>query len=231
MAELNFLQPTFQYDHKSKFEKLGLSFEILQSSISAGISEYMSASSLAPLNAGGSKASFAIIENIREQLLQNSLGWSMVNKHGQCLTNNADENLSIVVTSGDKDTGLADGYPCTKNGKGTETKNQVLRNIGKTLNLFDEPQITNDCADIDSKKVDTHELWLLLYYFDHQKKEVRFELSLPIGYKEVGRYGKVKVTDWGTRLFFTPVSFEDYLITKNITAFSDDIDFVVTSKE
>jgi len=216
-----------------RMESLGLNQEILTQSMLMGLSQYRSASKLEPLNAGGSKASFAIVQTLRQQLLGNGLGWKMLNQKGQCLTINPENQISIITTSGDKYTGLSDGQPCTKNGKGLETKNQVKKNIGQTLCLFEEGAIIDkEQQDIEYiESADDNQLWLLLYYFDFYKKEARFELSLPIGVKEVGNKGKVKVSQWSDRLTFPAISFDEDSIIAELPDFDDEIEFNISPKE
>lgn len=222
---------------ETNFERmasLGLNSEVLTQSIWMGLSKYRSASKLEPLNAGGSKASFAIIETLREQLLGNGLGWKMLNQNGQCLTTNSEKQVSVLVTSGDKYTGLIEGVdPCTRNGKGAETKNQVKKNLGQTLCLFEEGIITDreKLPNEIVEPIDRNELWVLLYHFDLTNKEVRFELSLPIGIKEVGNKGKVKVSEWADRLRFSSLPFDENNITNESPEFNDDIEFNIKPKE
>lgn len=217
-----------------KMSLLGLNREVLSQTMSMGLSQYKSASKLEPLNAGGSKASFAIIETLRQQLLSNEKGWSMINHNGQCLTVNSSHGMSIIATSGDKYTGLSyDLQPCTKNGKGLETKSQIERNQGQTLCLFDEGLMIdreNSSPQVETS-ADGNELWVLLYYFDLAKKEVRFELSLPIGIKEVGSKGKVKVSEWADRIIFTPLPFEQGNDSLKSPDFNDEIEFNIKQKE
>jgi hypothetical protein len=216
-----------------RMESLGLNQEVLTQSMLMGLSQYRSASKLEPLNAGGSKASFAIVQTLRQQLLGNGKGWQMLNQKGQCLTVNPENQISIITTSGDKYTGLSDGQPCTKNGKGLETKNQVRKNLGQTLCLFEEGLITDREQQDDEyiESADDNQLWLLLYYFDFHTKEVRFELSLPIGIKEVGNKGKVKVSKWSDRLTFPPLSFDENNIITELPEFDDEIEFNISPKE
>ncbi|BFL83811.1 hypothetical protein FAP94_12335 [Morganella morganii] len=237
MSKLNQSSSSLPNSANSVFEKVGLNEQILKEAIGAGLSQYLSASELAPLNAGGSMASFKIIETLRGQLLNNKTGWSILNLKGQCLTINGSAQITLVATSGDKDTGLREGQPCTKNGKGCETKNQIRRNIGQTFNLFEhdlfeEQQLSDGFGFMqEASKIDDHELWVLLYFFDNSKKEVRYELSLPIGFKDVGVHGKVKVSEWGDRIYFRPVPFETTLAIDEPVNFNDEVEFTVTSKE
>lgn len=220
-----------------RMEGLGINQEMLTQSMLSGLSQYRSASDLEPLNAGGSKASFVIVQTLREQLLSNGLGWKMVNQKGQCLTVNSDNKISIITTSGDKYTGLNDGCggkkPCTRNGKGLETKIQVIKNQGQTLCLFEQGLITDrECkSEGIIESADDNQLWFLLYYFDFGKKEVRFELSLPVGVKTTGNQGKVKVSNWSERLIFSPLPFGESSTTDKLPEFDKDIEFNVTQKE
>jgi hypothetical protein len=212
---------------------LGITEELLTQSIWTGLIQHRATSRLEPLNAGGSKAYFAIIKALREQLLGNGLGWKQLNQNGQSLVINPVKKINIIVTSGDKYTGLNYGVPCTKNGKGSETKNYVHKNIGQNFNLF-EDGIVDQIHEFDGKvlePVDGTELWVLLYHFDFSGKEVRFELSLPIGIKEVGNNGKVKVSEWADRIIFNALSFEENKITNESPKFNEDIEFIIKSKD
>ncbi|MFB2661816.1 hypothetical protein [Shewanella mangrovisoli] len=236
MSALNHLPTPLPVNTNSIFEQIGLKEQVFKQAIGAGLSEYLTASKLAPLNAGGSMASFKIIETLRHQLLSNRCGWKMKNLNGLCLTINSGAQISLVTTSGDKYTGLQEGQPCTKNGKGCETKNQICQNIGQNLSLFEDDlfkdiQSVNELALIlEESKIDAHELWVLLYYFDNVKKEVRYELSLPIGFKDVGKMGKVKVSQWRDRVFFSPIPYEAALAIDEPADFSDEFEFTVTPK-
>jgi hypothetical protein len=228
---------TYTNTNLNRMTLLGLNKDVLTQAMWAGLSQYRSASKLEPLNAGGSKASFSIVQTLREQLLGNGLGWVMLNKKGQCLTNNPEKQISIIVTSGDKYTGVEytgiNKLPCTKNGKGSTTKKQIKGNLEQTLCLFEEGLISDreNLPDDVIDSADDNELWVLLYHFDISKKEVRFELSLPIGYKEVGAQGKVKVSKWDDRLIFTPLSFDEDAIRSNTPDFDDEIEFNIIPKE
>jgi hypothetical protein len=227
----------FTTSNLERMESLGLNKQVLTQSMHMGLSQHRSASKLEPLNASGSRASFAIVQALRQQLLSSGMGWKMLNQRGQCLTINPDNNISIITTSGDKHTGLNSGLvgsqPCTKNGKGLETKNQVINNQGQTLCMFEEGVITDNEHQPQhiSESADDNQLWLLLYYFDSANQEVRFELSLPVGIKDVGNKGKVKVSKWLDRLIFTPLPFDEAIVIPETHDFDDEIHFNITPKE
>ncbi|WP_286269216.1 hypothetical protein [Thalassotalea hakodatensis] len=224
--------------HKQKssielLEELGITHQVLVNAVKKGIEEHAFTSPYEPLNAGGSKASFTIIKTLRQQLLTINKGWALKNQSGQCLTVNSENNITVIVTSGDKYTGLSDTHkdPCTKNGKGMFTKDQIMCNYGQTLSLFGDSELPDLPAATSSNSKDENQFWYLLYFFDFGKKEVRFELSLPNGIKEIGSAGKVKVSRWVERNLFAPLPFEAYDEFNDTNQFNEDIDFDVKPRE
>lgn len=215
-----------------RMNSLGLTVETLAQSIWSGLFQHRSTSKLEPLNAAGSKAYFAIVKALREQLLANGKGWSKLEHNGQSLLVNPENSITIMATSGDKYTGLDDMVsPCTKNGKGFETKNYVSKNLVENLELFEDYRNLEQLSDINDAPADGNQLWVLLYHFDFGKKEVRFELSLPIGIREFGKNGKVKVSEWADRLLFEPISFTSPTFNHQSPTFNDDIAFNIKPKE
>ncbi|TKB53076.1 hypothetical protein [Ferrimonas aestuarii] len=209
-----------------KLDAMGISPSAVEQAMWKASREYRSASELEPLNAGGSRASFEAVRTLREALLSMANGWKILNKHGQCLTINPERGLSILVTSGDKDTGLVDGQPKTKNGKGAETKLQVSANRQMSFDLFGEPanQSEEEC-------IDKQQTWVLLYYFDFVKKEVRFELSLPVAFQDSGKQGKVKISDWKDRIYFKPIPLDDAARVNSPSEFNEEPDIEVVPKD
>ncbi|MEM8445545.1 hypothetical protein Q4R95_19670, partial [Morganella morganii] len=86
----------------------------------------------------------------------------------------------VIITSGDKDTGLIDGNPRTKNAKGNAVRRAVEKN-NYNLELFPSNDVFDDNLDeLEAiSTLDPTKTYVLLYYFDFSSKEVRCELSLP----------------------------------------------------
>lgn len=207
-------------DIESTIETMGMTKDILHRAISEGIYEYRNVSKLHPLNAGGSRAWAEIIASFREQLLQTDNGWGFEHRNGLTLTINRELSLNVVVTSGDKDTGLIAGYPKTKNAKGNATRDF----IGVNYDLFEH----ESDSTVHSFKIDRTETWVLLYHIDNGKKEVRFELSLPKGM--AGDNESIRICSWLKRIVFEPIPFDQVVTNIDKPEFNDDIEFELTKK-
>lgn len=106
---------------------------------------------------------------------------------------NRDLNTTIVISSGNSATGIPINNPCTRNSKGSATYDYVGHNY-ELWNSKDE-----DCPD-------THRTHVFLYHVDKEKKEIRFELSLPMYTRFSGKKGKIHIYKWQSRIIFESVS-------------------------
>lgn len=206
---------------ESKVAKLGLNQEILERAIQEGLFQFKKATKLHPVTTGGSRAWEEINASLREQLLKAQAGWNMSHEKGLTLTFNKSLGVTIVVTSGDKHTGLKEGFPRTKNTKGASTQNYV----GVNYSLFGD---TEETFSVFQEKVDKTETWVLLYHIDTVLKQVRYELSLPSGMS--GSNGKIRIDSWDKRVIFEPVPFNSDVTAANKPEFNEDISFDVTKK-
>ncbi|MCV2886534.1 hypothetical protein OE749_17695 [Aestuariibacter sp. AA17] len=206
---------------KSKLAELGLSREILERAIQEGLFQFKKVTKLHPVTAGGSRAWEEVNASLREQLLQTQAGWNMSHEKGLTLTFNKSLGVNIVVTSGDRHTGIKEGFPKTKNTKGASTQNYV----GVNYSLFGDDE---DVVSIFQEKIDKTETWVLLYHIDTALKQVRFELSLPSGMS--GSNGKIRIDSWEQRIIFNPVPFNSDVTPTDKPEFNEDISFDVTKK-
>lgn len=200
----------------SRLQELGLKQEYFINAVSSGISESFKSTALHPVTDKGIRGWGEIIASLRAELLTRANGWSEKRDHGLELTTNSSLGLSIIVSSGDSETGSHNGNPYTKNSKGYATQKIVEDNS----TLFEMNSFSSDSAD-------TMSTWVLLYFFDDAEKEVRFELSLPIGL--VGKGRTLRVGSWKERIIFSPISFEENVkIEKD---FTDDVNFELNKKQ
>ncbi|TDB48258.1 hypothetical protein [Photorhabdus khanii] len=184
-----------------KLEQFGLNDDNFIYALSKAIYESKRSSPLHPRNDSMLRAWSETVASFRESVIMNDSGWSYVLTDGLELTINSTLGLSVVVSSGDKDTGLADGSPRTKNAKGNATKNIVNNN--QTLELFSSNEvtpITDTVSPVDSTKT-----YVFLYFFDLDKQEVRCELSLPDGMSNY--FSQNKIDSWAERIILPSVSF------------------------
>ncbi|HHK5710155.1 TPA: hypothetical protein ACQVL9_004425, partial [Serratia marcescens] len=118
-----------------------------------------------------------------------------------------------------KDTGLVEGFPKTKNSKGTATESLVSRN----LDLFE----SNDFEHIADATIDSTMTYVFLYYFDLSAQEVRCELSLPS--RMSGFNGHNKIDAWSERIILPSVPFSAAIETSE-KEFNEEIDIVLSRK-
>jgi hypothetical protein len=130
------------------------------------------------------------------------------------LTVNPQEDMAIVIMSGDKFTGLSgSAMPSTKNPKGAMTLQLVENN---QLSLFPEmrenPIIKEGC-----------QYWILLYY--KAEDEIRLELSLPNNID-----GEGKINSWLERIPLPSCKVGAGSTEPDITDKSSAIDFDIEIK-
>lgn len=207
----------------SNIKSLGLTEEHLQAAIMEGLHEMRRSSKLHPRTDPGSRAWGGVICGLRRELLASDPSWKLSRVKGIELTHNKELNISIIVMSGDKDTGLAEGSPKSKNPKGTATESLVTYNY----DLFN-PQPTNITSIVDDTPIDVNVTYILLYFFDHAKKEIRYELSLPVGMAHTK--GKTKVSAWKQRNILPALPYEsnDVVLKED---FNDELVFEVIKKQ
>ncbi len=225
-SALNIVDITVQDE---QLELMGLNKDAIEQAIKDGLIQFKRTTPLHPLTHGGSTAWGEIVFALRGKLITMSNEWSYYQKGGLSITHNKETGVALVVTSGDKETGLAHGQPSTKNKKGPSTRSIVSCN--QTQDMFDEP--VNNFENTITLPIDTTQTWVLLYHFDKAIKEIRFELSLPSSTAKIsGKDDKLKIDSWKTRILFEPMPFDmnsNIEPMENIT-FSDDISFNVSKK-
>ncbi len=204
-------------DIEGELREMGITSEIFENALRAGLLEYNKVTKLHPVTAAGSRAWEEIIAVLRSGLLGPEGGWGYSHENGLSLTHNKDLGMTIVVSSGNKSTGKYDENAKTKNAKGSST----LEYVGRNYSLFDD--IDTNITDIRSVLADPHETWVLLYHIDEVTREIRFELSLPKGLHETE--GKLKIDEWEKRIICTSIPFDSQIIEKEKAEFSEEINF------
>jgi len=123
--------------------------------------------------------------------------WARKNETNLPLVINASGTMAITVTSGDTDTGIREGFPCTRSPKGPRTVDLVMANQRR----FDFMEET--ASIVESMKVPGRDTWLFLIYRDLVRGELRYELSRP------NHMGEDRHVDgWIERIIFPPVPFD-----------------------
>ncbi|MGY3945474.1 hypothetical protein [Aeromonas tecta] len=206
-----------QEDSETFLARLGIDQGTLRRAVESGARVYLKATSFHPRTHGGVTAWGETVGILRQEL--SPFGWKQSDKNGLPVTANGGLGISIVVTSGDKETGIETGTPSSNNDKGSATK----RFVNSNYDMFEDDKL----SVFSSEPIDLHETWVLLYHYDKSKKEVRYELSLPMNLSASGYFDS-----WKKRYIFSAISLdEDTIIDPdNKTEFNDDIDFDISKK-
>ena len=202
---------------------LGINPEVFRDAMQSGVSFYKNVNEFHPVTAGGSRAWEEIVATFRALVIDQNDGWRPMQHNGMPILINKELGYTIVITSGDENTGVKDSSaPKTRNAKGEVTQNYV----GRNYDLFDD-----DFTADSNSSADKHQTWVLLYTLDKNKSEVRYELSLPTKTSISGNKGKMKICEWQTRVIFPALSFNNSVVPPFPHEFTDDSDFFDVEKK
>jgi hypothetical protein len=143
--------------------------------------------------------------------------WRPVSSDNVEKTVSPDKLVAIVVWSGNRDTGLAHRHPSSKRPRGGATLKEVDDNL--QCGLF-----PND--DRGEAGGETSATWVLLYYVDERKEEIRVELSMPLRYDHDG-----VVRRWGPRLILNAIPLSDQVVVTQQNGNEEEYDVPVKRRE
>lgn len=188
-------------DTRSRLADLGLKEEHLLIAVRRGHGARLTCTINHPSQSPGFYAWSETVCAFREQVIP--LNWEPSDEGNLPFTVNRDRSVAIAVATGNEDTGRPDKEPCTKSSKGPRTKSAVADN-GRQMLLFGDVRL---CPE-HLKKINERMTWLLLIHCDMQLREVRSELSRPIGMNEEGR-----VDGWNERIILGSFSIDGDLVS------------------
>ena len=148
------------YEDQSSLERLqsmGLTVDDFNFAVSRAIYESRRSSPLHPRTSAMSRAWEEVVAALRESLLSGLKGWNYIFNSGLEYTINSKLGLSIIVTSGNKDTGVFEGFPKSKNAKGAATENMISRN----LDLFNADE-QEDIEEFSGTLIDSTKTYVFL---------------------------------------------------------------------
>lgn len=168
-----------------------LTADLLLGAIMGGLGARNETTQASAPTAGGLKQWLETVEVIRREL--STHGWKIHNRKNCPFITSQDRAVSIVVMTGDSETGrIGVSDPTNAAEKGSVAEGYV--NVNMQLELFNEAAVR--FAERNSKGT---QVLAFLYHYDRKLNEVRFELSCPIAFN-----GK-QITKWGERLIFGSV--------------------------
>jgi hypothetical protein len=180
-----------------RLKELGLQQEHLRESVMQGMLLRSECTSNDPPLFPGYSAWARTVRTLREKLIP--LNWNRSDDGGYSLCVNPDSTLAIAVATGDENTGNPREMPLTKSPKGPRTQLAIEINQHQSSLFDDLPDI--GISDLPNSDRTT---WVLLQHYDQGRKEVRFELSLPMNYSG-------KIDGWSERIIFGAVPFDQSL--------------------
>ena len=200
------------WDVDTRLAKLGLKPDKLIHAVQRGLAAWASCTKNHPPASQGVWAWAETVCGLRDELVP--LGWSRSDEANLPLTVNADKTLAICVNTGNEDTGIQDGSPCTRSTKGPQTRQAIRENLGQLRLFGDEPLPATDVMFGDEPLPATdvirkgRTVWILLIHRDMRAREVRAELSQPISISDEG-----KVDRWKERIVLSSTPFDDDLVS------------------
>lgn len=173
---------------EARLQKLSpdLSTELLHNAVLSGLGARNDTTNASAVTAAGVQQWLKTVEALRTQL--SAMNWRIHNERNCPLISAPDRSVSIVVMTGNRETGkLGAEDPTNQTEKGAVVERFVQGN--RQLELFNQ-----DSLKLAKARQKETQVWVFLYHYDQTSNEVRFELAYPTG------FGKKKIEEWGERL-------------------------------
>lgn len=183
------------FDVDQRLAYFGLTKEPFATAAAENLAAYRSCTPNHPPTAPGFYGWSEANRSLREGLTYDN--WTRKNETNLPLVINESGTMAITATSGDADTGITEGFPCTRSPKGPRIADAVRTNQRRFDFMEDRTAI------VESMKVAGRDTWLFLIYRDIVRGELRYELSHP---NRMGEDGYVE--GWIERIVFPPVPFD-----------------------
>lgn len=171
----------------ARLSELGLRQETLREAVHHGQAAWASCTPNHPAPYPGISAWAETVNALRELLRPD--GWTRSDSGNLPMTIDAAGRVSVVVSTGDENTGRPAVSPCTRSSKGPRTANAVTVNALQ-MTLFDIRLRPEDLDETNGRMT-----FILLFHRDIEANELRCELSRPIKMNEDGQ-----VDGWAERI-------------------------------
>lgn len=179
-----------------------LSLSLLTEVIQSGLSARNETTRASAVIAAGVQQWLKTVEELRTRLSEKQ--WNIHEERNCPFISSPDRMLSFVVMTGNSETGkLGFDEPTNQAEKGVVVEEFIHKN---QLELFNQESFR-----LAKEKREETQVWAFLYHYDKKLKELRFELSYPIG------FNKKKITAWGERIILgsIPNNPADFTIRKD----------------
>lgn len=178
---------TDPFDVRAALGRLGVTEAALRAAVFAGFGERANCTANDAPIAPGFLQWNRTLRTLREQLIP--LGWRASNEGQYATAVNEAGDLAVAVASGCPNTGLPRQLPTTRSRKGPSTLTAVGAN-------YEQLELPLPDAPFMFAREPGRVTWMLLFHVDD--REIRAELSLPIGMAEDGHIDR-----WRERIMLT----------------------------
>jgi len=159
----------------SDFKKIGLPYEVFAKAVDAAFIAYQREDNdFSTKSAAGYNAWNYAVKELRLKALEHGWGTPFESNGIEGIKSSL-RKITIIVNSGNKNTGIKDKEPKPKNQKGSGYN--IL--MSDNLDLFTSCDDLFDANAITEESAYPNQTWLLLFHIDEKKEEIRFELLLP----------------------------------------------------
>ena len=176
------------FDVRAALGRLGLTEAALRNAVLAGYAERAGCTANDAPIAPGFLQWNRTLRTLREQLVP--LGWRASNEGQYATAVNEAGDVAVAVASGCAATGLPRQRPTTRSRKGASTISAVGRNYEQLELPLPDPPFMLGRGPVGRVT------WVLLFHVDD--REIRAELSLPVGMDEDGHIDR-----WRERIMLT----------------------------
>lgn len=208
-------------------DKLGLQIHELQEAAKANFLAQAACTANDAPTAPGFIGWNASVRALREFLIPK--GWTREDIKNSPRITSSEQDVTIMVATGDEATGNPMATPKTKSNKGTTTRNAINNNENQ-VSLFSEEMIphTMPAKSINQANGST---WLLLVHvhIDQQSEDpkhiIRCELSLPVGMDQSGH-----ITAWSERIILPEITVDPDNITTESAEYAPEQEIILKRK-
>ena len=183
-------------DAQEPLTRLGLSREILTNVLKKALDAALSCNDNDPITMAGMMLWGKGVRFFAEET--RPLGWKRIEVNNQALVLSPDGSNAVTAASGDEDTGVPHGSPCTRSKKGKTTIAACRDNRQRSFDDWLDP-----APVVASSRIPGRATWLLLMHRDKKSNVLRAELSLPVQMDDDGH-----IVRWDKRIILPDVPFD-----------------------
>lgn len=207
----------------SDFNKIGIPYEVFEKAVDAAFRAYRREDNIfSTKSAAGYNAWNYAVKHLRLEATMCQWGEPFESNGIEGIKSSL-RKITVIVTSGNKSTGIESEEPRPKNYKGSGYNELMSGN----LELFESHDDLFGANAITGESSDPNQTWLFLFHIDEKKQEIRFELLLPT------RIENKIISGYKKRIILSPIDISNEPNIKSNEELEDsvvEVDFDVSRK-